>query len=181
MFNFVILECLYPGSIYSFIKMGPGLRHSRAARGEEPEAASGLDALASDPRLEMARRLAEWGGDPSQALEVVIDSMSDREMRLALTSLTNFTEEQLDGVRDMRKFTQRVAEVAVDSIYNRAAVAPESALEVQFSREVDDRNAPEPPQERFSVDGRIYAVFPSDEYGEDEVFVKWYRAICYLL
>jgi len=149
---------------------------SLADREEEPEDTSGSDAWATDPRLGMARRLAEWGGDPSEVLEVVIDSMSDRELRLALTSLTNFSEEQLDGVRDMREFTRRVAEVAVDNIYNSAASVSESAVEVQFSREVDERNAPVAPQERFSVDGRIYATFPMDEYGEDEVFVKWYRA-----
>jgi hypothetical protein len=143
---------------------------------EGGEETSPLEALISDPRLKMAQTLAEWGGDPTEALGLVIDSMSDRELRLALTSLTNFNDKQLDAVRDMRGFSRRVAEVASDNIYSAGAPPSDSAAEVEFSRGVDDRNAPVSPQDSFGVDGRIYAVFPMDEYGESEVFVKWYRS-----
>ena len=147
----------------------------RFDQGAQHAAAHGLEALESDPRAELAQKLVMWRGDPAKVLKVVVDSMSDREQRIALTSLTNFSEEQLDGVRDMGRFTRRVAEVAVDSLYDRAAFDLEPVGDVQFSRAVDADSAPERAQERFSSDGRIYAVFPMDAYRENEVFVKWYR------
>jgi len=154
----------------------PNVSPPTAPENETVEIAHSPDAWASDPRAALARRMLEWGGDPAQTLEVVIDSMSDRELRIALASLTNFSEEQLDRVRDLRSFARRVAEVAVDSLYDPGAPLGGAPLaEVQFSRAIGAANAPELPQDRFSNEGRIYAVFPMDAYREEEVFVKWFR------
>ena len=79
----------------------PSISDSPADQNAERAVAQLPDAWESDPRLDLARKLAEWGGDPGETLEVIIDSMSDRELRVALTSLTNFNEEHLDGVRDI--------------------------------------------------------------------------------
>ena len=130
-----------------------------------------------DIRKQLVRKLSEWRGDPTEVVGVAIDAMSDRELRSALTSLTNLTEDNLDEVRDLRGFAQRLAAVAMNGVVSRETPeAPNRLADVQFSRSVDVDNAAELPQEYFAGDERIYAVFPMEEYREDEVFVKWYRS-----
>jgi hypothetical protein len=105
---------------------------------------------------------------------VVIDSMSTRELRSALTSLTKLTEEDLDEIRDLPAFARRVSEIAMDGVVRYGAPEGAGLADVQFS--VDPHNVAELAQDRFSGEERIYAVFPMEEYRGDDVFVKWYRS-----
>ncbi|NQZ99508.1 MAG: hypothetical protein HRU01_23620 [Myxococcales bacterium] len=149
----------------------------RAGREEWVAALKERDRLVDwwHPRAELVRALAEWGGDPAEILGVVIDAMSDRELRSSLTSLTSLTEGDLDEIRDLRAFTRRVTEVALDSVIGFGAPETASLAHVQFSQSVNPQNIAELAQERFASDGKIYAVFPMEEYRDDDVFVKWYR------
>lgn len=119
-------------------------------------------------------RLAAWSGDPSEVVDVIIESMSERELRSAITSLTGLTEDDLVEMRDLRAFTRRAAEVAMDNVIRFDDAPQEPLPAVEFSHNPND-------MERFTTnrfvgDERIFAVFPSTPSTQDEVFVKWYRS-----
>ena len=154
----------------------PVVAENGAERGEwiEEEEEQAVDWWSA--RAELVRTLAEWGGDPAGIMEVVIDAMSDGELRSSLTSLTSLTEEDLDEIRDLRAFTRRVTEVAMDGVVSVGAPEKTRLADVQFSQSVDTENIAELAQTRFAGDEKIYAIFPMEEYREDDVFVKWYRS-----
>jgi hypothetical protein len=134
------------------------------------------NAWEDDGQLDLIRRLAQWGGDPTEVVEVVIQAMSHRELRSALTSLTDLTDEDLDEIRDLHTFARRISEVAMDGIMSSGGPEDITMAGVEFSRSVDELNTSGQREDRFATDERIYAVFPSEEYRGGEIFVKWYRA-----
>ncbi len=143
---------------------------------EEGQVLDWLHRLESGARTELVRSLADWKSDPAEIVGFVIDAMDDREIRSALTSLTSLTEEDLDEVRDLRAFTRRVSEIAMDGVVS--ARGPESAgtATIRFSQSADTQNVTEQAQVRFAGNDRIFAIFPTEDYRYDEVFVKWYRS-----
>ena len=130
----------------------------------------------SDPRADVVRALAEWGGDPSEVVGVMIDAMSDDELRSTLMSLTRLSESDLDEVRDLRAFSRRVSEIAIDGVLSESPPEDAGVTDVRFAQDFDPQSQEDMARDRFAVDGRMYAIFPTDQYPQDEVFVKWYRA-----
>ena len=118
--------------------------------------------------------LTAWSGDPSEVVDVIIESMSERELRSAITSLTGLTEDDLVEMRDLRAFTRRAAEVAMDNVIRFDDAPQEPLPAVEFSHNPNDME--EFTTDRFVGDERIFAVFPSTPSTQDEVFVKWYRS-----
>jgi hypothetical protein len=103
--------------------------------------------------------------------------MSDADLRSAISELTNLDARDLDGIRDVRDYSQRLATIAMTGLVTPSE--PESAPvpELTFSRTVDASGAPLDAADRF--DGysgeRIYAHFSGDDYAGDRVLVKWFR------
>jgi hypothetical protein len=118
--------------------------------------------------------LTAWSGAPSEVVDVIIESMSERELRSAITSLTGLTDDDLAEVGDLRAFTRRAAEVAMDNVVSFKDSLPEALPPVEFSHNPNDME--EFTTDRFVGDERIFAVFPSTPSAHDEVFVKWYRS-----
>ena len=129
----------------------------------------------TESRKDLVDELAKWSGDPAEIVDVVIDAMSDRELRSVITSLTGLTESDVEDVHDLRAFARRASSVAMDNIVRfDEDAATESLPPIDFSH--DPSNMIEFTTDRFVGDERIFAVFQSDSYSQDEVFVKWYRS-----
>lgn len=111
-----------------------------------------------------------------QVVEAIIAGMSDFELIDTVTGTELFSPEELDGMRDVRGFAERLAAIALSGVVAASSELPPRADAVTFARSVGADNAPASASEHFYSDaGRIYAVFPTDRYGRDSVLVKWQR------
>ncbi len=130
-----------------------------------------------DPRL--AQAYLGSGGDPSQAVDLVLSTLDEREIISTLTTLTNTTPEDLSEIRDVRDYARRLANIAMDGVLAdptaEADLAP--VPDVMFTNSVDPDGFPAEVRASFGTDtqDRIYAVFPSEKYTRDQVLVKWFR------
>jgi hypothetical protein len=138
-------------------------------------AAERLTALGLAARVRgLEALLDDLGGAGGPALlDRAIASLSDAELRSVLASTVRLRADELDGVRDMRAFSARLAEVAMADIVAPAA-DPGGAAPVVFATgpepdpALDTRSFPPDTQ-------RIYAVFPTVDSDHGVVMVKWYR------
>jgi hypothetical protein len=139
------------------------------------------EALKQDPdamaRLRaMADRAFDWGADPKRVVRGVIDQMDDDELISLMSSLTDYTSEELRDGRDLRAFAERLAEIAMDGTLTDPEPLGRDVGVVQFAARVDIDNGPIDPSNRFSnSDRRIYAIFESADFGGEQVFAKWTR------
>lgn len=135
-----------------------------------------LDALSDDPRAALAKLVFDQGGDPQQAVDFVIDRMSDGELISVMAGVTNFTQEDLSTLRDPREFARRLSSIAMDGLFREQPFVEAAQELVSFSTAVTSENAAV--GESLDIEAgarRVYAVFPSEGYPLDEVVVKWYR------
>ncbi len=162
-------------------------------RATESAAASGQDALEASlrsalmesglARLQLAARVGDLeallrdldGADYSQIVNEGISTLSDRELQSVLASTVHLSSEEIGEIRDIRAFSKRLAELAMEDI-----IEPETSQggvdHVIFttSPEMDDVDVNARTHFGPGAD-RIYAVFPTERFGEDTVMVKWYR------
>ncbi len=105
-----------------------------------------------------------------------IAGMSELELIDSVSSTALFSEAELEEISDVRGFAERLASIALSGVVTPAAAIPPQAMLVEFSTSVEPDNTPTAPGEVFGSDSdRIYAVFPTDQYGSDSVLVKWQR------
>ena len=124
----------------------------------------------------LVKDLTSWGHDPSSVVAYIINEMSDRELTAVVTSITGFTEEELEQVPDKRAFVKRLTEVAMAGVLTDPPPREMTLEEIAFSSLVNPDNSATLPQETFHSDAeRIYAVFATDEYAQEEVLVKWFK------
>ena len=134
-----------------------------------------LDDWKNDPRAEIIRSLAGWSRDPTAVVGTVINGMSDDEIMMTLTSLTNLKTKDLDEVHDLHRYAQRLAEVAMTDMIGQPGFRDPELPEVYFSRDADPEQAVEVGQTEFEGNGRVHAILPMNDYGAPQVFVKWTR------
>ena len=105
-----------------------------------------------------------------------IAGLSDLELIDTVSSTALFSEAELEEISDVRGFAERLASIALSGVVTPPAEIPREAMPVEFSTSVEPDNTPTVPSEVFGSDSdRIYAVFPTDQYGSDSVLVKWQR------
>jgi hypothetical protein len=105
-------------------------------------------------------------------------TMSDREIIELLSEHTAFKEEELEEVRDLRGFIERLSSVWFTPPEPEVAEVQEfeeaQVVAVEFSRRVDLENRPRSDWAHFdSAARKIYATFPTDGRAESEVMVVW--------
>ncbi|MAI80743.1 MAG: hypothetical protein CL917_17515 [Deltaproteobacteria bacterium] len=132
-----------------------------------------LQDFQNDPRLEIARTLANWGGNPTQVVDTVINGMTDDEITVTLSSLTSLKTEDLKDVNDLQQYAKRMAELAVNDLVGNPVERDPLLPEIFFSQEPDPDSAVQNKQTSFDGSKRIHAILPMDNYQGDEVFVKW--------
>ena len=121
-----------------------------------------------------------FAGNPAAALGAVIDSLRDDEIIAALSTATHMDPEELRDVRDLRALAQRMSEVAMEDLVG-GAESPASDLDtVYFSEEALSGDPPRgdraPAKPRtFSGKEPILATFPTADYPDERVFMKWTR------
>lgn len=124
-----------------------------------------LEALLHDP--------APADGDYARIVREGIATLSDQELQAVLASTIHLGADELRDVRDLRAFTERVADIAMQGILEPEQNAANVA-HVSFGTRPGP--ADPAPDGRFgSATGRIYAVFPTEGFRDDTVLVKWYR------
>ncbi len=167
----------------AFVGAGEPSRESALASGREALEAglrsalveSGLARLELAARVDDLERLPADGGGPdySRIVSEGISTLSDRELESMLASTVHLSLEEIGEVRDIRTFSKRLAEIAMQDIIE-PETSPDGVDHVVFTTSpamgnVDART-------HFGTDAnRIYAVFPTDRFGKDSVMVKWYR------
>ncbi len=103
-----------------------------------------------------------------------IAGLSELELIDSVSSTALFSEAELEEISDVRGFAERLASIALSGVVTPPTAIPPRAMLVEFSTSVEPDNTPTAPGEVFGSD-RIYAVFPTDQYGSDSVLVKWQR------
>ncbi len=105
-----------------------------------------------------------------------IAGMSELELIETVSGTALFSEAELEDISDVRGFAERLASIALSGVVAPPEEIPPQAMQVEFSTSVESDNAPTAAREVFGSDSdRIYAVFPTDQYGLDSVLVKWQR------
>jgi hypothetical protein len=123
---------------------------------------------------------ATYAGNPAEALVAVIDTLRDDEIIAALSTATGMEAEDLRDVRDLRALAQRMSQVAMEDLVGGAADPGRDLDAVYFSEEAltgdppaGDR-APAKPR-TFNGKEPILATFPTADYPDERVFMKWTR------
>ena len=121
-----------------------------------------------------------FASDPAAALGAVIDSLRDDEIIAALSTATHMDPEELRDVRDLRALAQRMSEVAIQDLVGNAESPTRGQNTVYFSKEAlagdppAGDQAPAKPR-KFGAEEPILATFPTADYSEERVFMKWTR------
>ena len=146
------------------------------------DATAGAHVSASAARAALQAILAGRSGggsaDPAVLVGEVLDRMNDAQVRSALSQLLGLQTRDLEGIRDLRDYAQRLAVLAGRGVIDAQPSGGPAAESVQFSNGVDAMGAPTETAGRFdgAAKDRIYALFPTEDYASDKVLVKWYRA-----
>ncbi|MCH2169976.1 hypothetical protein MK489_04255 [Myxococcota bacterium] len=144
---------------------------------EEPEIGEPTAGWFERGPAELAMSALSWAIDPEAVVGHTIDQMSDRELVTVVTSLTDLTDADFDGIRDVRGFARRLSAVAMEGVITDTAYSDPRLPRVEFTSEIDSQGFPVGSAEDFgSGSERIYAVFSPDEVPGEEVLVKWSRS-----
>ena len=138
-----------------------------------------LEALAASdaslPQASLLRLMARFSPDPEAMVAMIIDSMSAEELTLSLASLSRIAPEKLQQLSDPKAFTQRLAQLAMQDLFNVGRDDPPAPQSVLFSEEGSDADLASQAFPTLLGEGRIRATFPMEGYEGKEVFVKWVR------
>jgi hypothetical protein len=141
---------------------GPGIIESAPA---EPTGLDVLDALA-----DVVAGL--WRRDPLQIVDAVTDTMSDRELESALTTLTDLKSEDLDDVGDLRAFSRRLSRIAAEGLLTDLE---DTSLEGIDELELFEPDAESPGVVFGSSQYKIVGEYRVREDGPRRVLIKWIR------
>ena len=134
---------------------------------------SWLSGLRLAARVDSLEALVEEmsADDVSQAVDASISRMSDRDLESVLASTIHLSREEIEDVRDLRAFAKRLAEIAMeDTLLPTDLAAGADRVVFTTSPRFDDTRS------HFDAgEERIYAVFPTDYFDQEQVMVKWYR------
>ncbi len=114
-------------------------------------------------------------GDRSQLVGRVISTLSDQDLQSILASTAHLSPDEIGDVRDLRGFSERLAEIAMeDTLQPGNNVAGAEHVVFTSSPEIGDLDSAA--RERFNPDEpQIYAVFATEDFEGDTVMIKWYR------
>ncbi len=112
----------------------------------------------------------------AELIRGLIAGMSELELIDTVSGTALFSEAELEDISDVRGFVERLVSIALSGVVAPPEEIPPQAMQVEFSTSVESDNAPTAAREIFGSDSdRIYAVFPTEQYGLDSVLVKWQR------
>ena len=127
----------------------------------------------------LVEKLRKQELDARQIVAGAISTMSDRELHSIVASLAHLSPEVLDEMTDMRAFAVRLAEVAMEDIVEPGREMSD-ADRVVFTTRPPRPTTVDPESvawDRFDADdSQIYAFFPTDDYEQDAVMIKWLRS-----
>jgi len=136
--------------------------------GSPPEAAerdAALDAIAASDDDALLHELEER-----------LRHVSDRDLLDLLEQHTQFARADAEGLRDLRAYTLRLAEIGLAADEESDAELPVGIGSVAFGRFLAADGRPRRTLTRFAPGaGRLFAVFPEPEDGGDHVTVRWTR------
>jgi len=146
-------------------KLDSALTQSWRANLELAARIKGLEAMAGE--------LSE--SDRSQLIERIISTLSDRDLQSILASTIRLSPDEIDDVRDLRGFSERLAKIAMeDTLQPGKNVA--GAEDVVFTSSPQTGDVDSTAREQFGPDEpEIYAGFATEDFEGDTVMVKWYR------
>jgi hypothetical protein len=197
----ISLAAFLAGAALGRFALGPGAREERCAVPAGPQTAARLETAGSDAReLELERALEySWldtlrlaakvdsleslleelqGGelDHRALVQNAIANLGERELQSIVASAASLSAEDLEQIEDMPAFAARLAEVAMEDIVEPGA-APSCAERVLFTTTPETRDPAAVARSHFTpLDARIYAVFPTANYAQGTVMIKWYRS-----
>ena len=103
----------------------------------------------------------------------IIDNMSESEIRLALSSVTTFGDEELSDIEDPSSFAKRLLTAA---LFKEDRASNSSTMgSIEFGTSVSSDNRVEEPETVFETNTeKLYASFSLKDPAE-KVFVKWFQ------
>ena len=158
----------------------PATRPPEGARA--PDVERGATLATSLELLELTSRLAALEAlalgsetqraDAGDLAKRAVTAMSDAALSSVLMSTVGLSEEEVGDVRDVRAFSNRMLEVAMQGITEAEREVPGNQA-VLFHQ---SRSAKGSPAARFANGpGRIFATFPTPDPERGRVLVKWFR------
>ncbi len=169
----------------------PRRGHETAARGAPSEGPAGAESpevdlsawmmtlalAAQNQSLEgVIEELKSQQIAPRDFVHGAIEQVGEDEIRRVLSMMTQFSQDDLDDVRNIRAFASRLSDIALEGTLEPQNERGPHETDVFFS-DASPRQDPDPvPIERFpSTQGRIYAIFETSEYPQSKVLLKWFR------
>lgn len=197
----ISLAAFLAGAALGRFAFGPGACEERCATPAQPQAADPSQTAGSNARereleralesswLDMLRLAAKvdsletlleelQGGelDHRQLVQSAIANLGERELRSIVASAASLNAEELEAIEDMPAFAARLAEVAMEDIVEPGA-DPAGADRVFFTTSPETNDPASLARSRFTPqEARIYAVFPTADYAQGAVMIKWFRS-----
>ena len=131
-----------------------------------------LQRATGEPLSSTARDTAS---NPSRSVQHLLNAMSDQDLRSILLTSLHLTTAELEEIRDLRGFTQRIATTAMDDVIEPPRIRS-GQDHVRFATSAEASDLPSNTQVQFNATTKkIYAIFPTPDLTHDQVMVKWYR------
>jgi hypothetical protein len=140
-------------------------RGEAASRPSSDTEAAAQPSILDDPAAlarirEMAESAVSWGASPKRVVNGLIEQMDEDELVSMVTSLTDYSREELENVEDIHAFAARLAEVAMDGTVVPAEDLGPEVQHVSFTGEVMDDNSPVSPHAATSESTRRGSTRP---------------------
>lgn len=114
-------------------------------------------------------------GDRSQVVGRILSTLSDQDLQAILASAVHLSPDEIDDVRDLRGFSERLAEIAMEDTLQPGNDIG-GAEHVVFTNSPETGNLDSVARDQFDpAEPRIYAVFATEDFEGDTVMIKWYR------
>ena len=98
----------------------------------------------------------------------ITEHSDENELKSIIKSFTNFSNDDIDSVGDVRAFTKRLLEIASNGVV-------ETAQDNTFPENVEFHSGDDEARGTFNPNEKIYATVNTSQYQSDEIFVKWYK------
>ena len=113
---------------------------------------------------------------PRDFVHGAIEQVGEDEIRRVLSMMTQFSEDDLADVDDIRAFAKRLSDIALEGTLEPEQPRDPGETDVFFSDASPRQDANPVPIERFPISqGRIYAIFDTADYHASKVMLKWFR------
>ena len=110
-----------------------------------------------------------------ERLEALIQQLDPSELAYAIRNVTGMNAEQVSRIQNLAGFASQLAQVAMnEQVMDDSEV--DEVHEISFTKNVLDLYQGKSGETYFDGEsGRIYAMFPTSDYNEESVLMKWYR------